>query len=148
MSEHYKITFFSITSTNTPQNKSNSPRFFKKSCLHSTQNSTPTTLFKETALKLFTIQKKELPFHRPNTTKFISTYHLHSTHPPSTGCRVHLSKSRPNDRFGLNGPHIRFLQEHEKSRCVCIGFYIRGTTYLLYVAPFRSLRDYMALTFF
>ena len=102
MSEHYKITFFSITSPNTPQNKSNNPRFFKKSCLHSTQNSTPITLFKETALKLFTIQKKELPFHRPNTTKFISTYHLHSTHPPSTGCEVHLSKSRPNDRFVLN----------------------------------------------
>ena len=62
MSEHYRITFFSITSPNTPQNSSNTPHIFKKTCLHSTQNSTPITLFKETALKLFTIQKKNSPF--------------------------------------------------------------------------------------
>ena len=114
MSEHYKITFFSITSPNTPQNSSNNPHIFKKSCLCSTQNSTTTTLLKETALKLFTIQKKnplsppkhfqvhiDVPFTlNPSTLNWVrSTPFQKSANPPSWSQTVLQNKHKKADAF-------------------------------------------------
>ena len=144
MSEHYKITFFTTTSPNTPQNRSNNSRFFKKSCLRSTQNSTTTTLLKETALKLFTIQKKNSPFTAQTLpSSYRRTIYTQPIH-PQLGAGYTFPKVGQPSKLVPDSP----TEQTQKSRCFCIGFYIRGTSYLLYVAPFRSLRDYMALTFF